>query len=126
MPRTTCAVARHKRKKRLMKKVKGYRGGRSKLFRTAQETYYRALQYAFRDRKAKKRSFRRLWITRLTAALRPYGVSYSQFIGGLSGAKVELNRKMLSEIAIHDPKGFEQIVELVKKHLPANNVKKSA
>lgn len=118
MPRVTCAVARHKRKKRLMKKVKGYRGGRSKLLRTAKESYKRALQYAYRDRKAKKRDFRRLWIIRISAAVKQRGLSYSKFMGALAKAKVELNRKVLSEMAISDPKGFDQVVEIAKQNLP--------
>jgi large subunit ribosomal protein L20 len=101
-----------------MKKVKGYRGGRSKLFRTAQETHYRALQYAFRDRKAKKRDFRKLWITRINAAVRMYGLNYSQFMGAMANANIDINRKVLSEMAIHDPKGFEAIIEIAKQHLP--------
>ena len=119
MPRATCAVARHKRKKRLMKKVKGYRGGRSKLYRTAKETLYRALQYSYNDRKRKKRDFRRLWITRISGAVRAQGLSYSQFIGALNQANIVINRKELSEMAIHDPQGFNGIVEMAKQHLAA-------
>lgn len=117
MPRVTCSVARHKRKKRLMKKVRGYRGGRSKLLRTAKETYYRAQQYAYRDRKKKKGDFRQLWITRISAAVRANGISYSQFIYALKDAGINMNRKLLSELAIHDPQGFVSVVEIAKKHL---------
>lgn len=123
MPRATNGVSKHRRRKRLLKKVKGYRGGRSKLYRTAQETYYRAQQYAFRDRKAKKRTFRSLWITRISAAVRIHGLSYSQFMGALHRADILLNRKQLSEMAIHDPKGFEQIVTIARQNLPANTAK---
>jgi large subunit ribosomal protein L20 len=106
-----------------MKRVEGYRGGRSKLLRTAKETSYRAQRNAFRDRKAKKRIFRSLWITRINAALTPYEMSYSQFMGALKRAKIELNRKMLSEMAIHDPNGFERLVEEARKNLPAHLAK---
>lgn len=117
MPRVTCSVARHKRKKRLMKKVKGYRGGRSKLLRTAKESYYRAQQYAYRDRRKKKSDFRRLWITRISAAVRAHGISYSRFIYALKKAGITMNRKLLSELAIHDPQGFVSVVELAKENL---------
>lgn len=117
MPRATCSVARHKRKKRLMKSVRGYRGGRSRLLRTAKETHFRAGNYAYRDRKAKKRDFRRLWIIRISAAVTERGLNYSQFICALKKANIDLNRKMLSEIAISDPQGFDQIVEIAKKNL---------
>lgn len=119
MPRATCGVARHKRKKRLMKKVKGYRGGRSKLLRTAKESYSRAQNYAYRDRKVKKRDFRKLWIIRINAAARERGISYSQLMHALKKADVTLNRKVLSEMAIADPKGFDQVVEIAKENLKA-------
>ncbi|WP_372366614.1 50S ribosomal protein L20 [Candidatus Uabimicrobium sp. HlEnr_7] len=119
MPRVTCSVARHKRKKRLMKKVKGYRGGRSKLLRTAKESYIRSQNYAYRDRKVKKRDFRKLWIIRINAAVREKGLSYSQFMYALKNANVELNRKVLSEMAINDPKGFDSLIELAKENLKA-------
>ncbi len=117
MPRVTCAVARHKRIKRVLKNAKGYRGGRRR-YRNARETYYRALRFAFAGRKRRKRDFRQLWITRINAALAPYGVTYSQFIGTLNRMQVVLNRKILAEMAIHDPKGFEKLVETVKPNLP--------
>lgn len=121
MPRATFGVARHRRKKRLFKMVKGYRGGRSKLLRTAQETYYRAQAYAFSGRKDKKRVYRSLWITRISAALMPYGLSYSHFMGALIKANVAVNRKVISEMAMHDPKGFESLVELARKNLTAGS-----
>ena len=115
--RTTKGSARTRAKKRLFKRVKGYRGGRSKLLRTAKETVVRAGAYAFRDRRVKKREFRRLWITRLNAAAREHGLRYSEFIHGLTKTGIELDRKSLSEMAISDPDGFAQVVAAVKKEL---------
>ncbi len=117
MPRATYAVARHQRKNRLMKSVKGYRGGRSKLLRTAKETYARALRYAFEGRRDKKGDFRRLWITRITAALRGYDMLYSRFIHALKNLNIQINRKELSEMAIADTQGFAKLVELAKQNL---------
>src|SRR5918995_5233457 len=108
--RTTRGAAGRQAKRRLFKKVKGYRGGRRKLLRTAKETLVRAGAYAFRDRRRRKRDFRRLWIIRINAAVRERGLRYSEFINGLALAKIELDRKSLSEIAIHDPAGFDVIV----------------
>jgi len=116
MPRARTGSARHRRKKRLFQKVKGYRGGRSKLYRQAKEAVVRAGVFAYRDRRARKRDFRSLWITRLTAACRMRGIAYSRFIFGLHEAGVELNRKMLSEIAIHSPTTFDAIVTIAQKH----------
>ena len=106
--------ARHRAKKRLFKEARGNVGGRSKLLRTVKETIVRSRAYAYRDRRVRKRDFRRLWITRITAACRERGTSYSAFILGLKQAKIELNRKMLSEIAIHNPAIFDKIVEMSK------------
>jgi large subunit ribosomal protein L20 len=117
--RTTKGAARNKAKRRLFKKVKGYRGGRGGLFRTAKETLVRAGVFAFRDRRARKREFRKLWIIRINAAVRERGLRYSEFIHGLELAKIELDRKSLSEMAIHDPPGFDSVVERVKKALAA-------
>ena len=117
--RTTKGAARTRAKKRLFKKVKGYRGGRSKLLRTAKETLVRAGAFAFRDRRAKKRNFRRLWIIRINAAVRERGLRYSEFINGLSKANIEMDRKTLSELAIHDPSAFDAVVEKVKEALAA-------
>jgi len=117
MPRVTCAVARHRRIKRVLKNAKGYRGGRRR-YRNARETYYRALRFAFAGRKRRKRDFRQLWITRINAALSSYGVSYSQFIGALHHMQVVLNRKILAEMAINDPKSFAKLVESAKQNLP--------
>jgi len=109
--------ARQKKKKRIFAEAKGNFGGRSKLWRTVQETVIRSRAYAFRDRRVKKRNFRALWITRITAAAGARGLRYSQFIHGLRLANIELNRKMLSELAIHNPEVFDEITEVVKSKL---------
>ncbi|HPD30978.1 MAG TPA: 50S ribosomal protein L20 [Phycisphaerae bacterium] len=114
MPRATCGAARARRKRRLRAATKGYRAARSKLTRTMKNALTRAGQYAFRDRRARKREFRSLWVTRLTAACRARGISYSRFMSGLKKANVILNRKMLSELAIHDQAAFDKIVALAK------------
>ena len=108
------------RKKRLRKLTKGFRLGRHNLYRQARVTLIRARVFAFRDRKAKKRQFRRLWIVRINAACRLRGLRYSEFIHGLQLAHVMLDRKSLSETAIHDPAAFDQLVELVKATLAEN------
>lgn len=114
MVRVRMGVARHGRKRRILKLAKGYRGNRSKCYRTAKETLIRAWRYAFNDRRRRKRDFRALWIVRLSAAVRDRGMSYSRFINAAKKAGIELNRKQLSEIAIHDPKGFDAIFEQAK------------
>ena len=115
--RTRKGAARTKAKRRLFKRTKGYRGGRSNLLRTAKETIIRADVFAYRDRRLRKRDFRRLWITRINAATRQRGLRYSEFICGLGKTGIELNRKMLSEMAIHDPAAFDAVVEQVKEAL---------
>ena len=117
--RTRKGAARTAAKKRLFKKAKGYRGGRKNLLRTVKETLVRAGVYAFRDRKVRKREFRRLWIIRINAACRERGMRYSEFINGLKQAEIELDRKTLSEMAIHDPAGFDKIFEAAKAALSA-------
>ena len=112
--RTTKGAARAKAKRRLFKKVKGYRGGRGGLYRTAKETLVRAGVYAFRDRRVRKREFRKLWIIRINAACRERGLRYSEFINGLNRANIELDRKTLSELAIFDAAAFDAIVEQAK------------
>lgn len=107
--------ARHRAKKRLFKEARGRRGGRSKLLRTVKETTLRARAFAYRDRRVRKRDFRALWITRLSAACRPHGLSYSQFIHGLKISQIGLNRKTLSELAINEPAVFEEIIASVKE-----------
>ena len=106
--------ARRRKKKRLFKEAKGNFGGRSKLWRTVQETILRSRAYAYRDRRVRKRTFRALWITRITAAANARGLRYSEFMHGLKLSGIELNRKMLSELAIHDPDIFDEIVESVR------------
>ena len=106
-----------RRRKKILKLAKGYRGGRSKLFRTAADAVDKALMYAYRDRKARKRDFRKLWITRINAAARMNNLSYSKFIHGLKLADVHLDRKVLAELAISDPSGFAQIANLASEQL---------
>lgn len=115
--RTTNAVPRNRAKKRLFRKVKGFVGGRRKLYRTATETLIRSGVFAFRDRRLRRRDFRSLWIIRINAAVRERGLRYGQFINGLAKAKIELDRKTLSELAIADPAAFDGIVALVKSAL---------
>jgi large subunit ribosomal protein L20 len=112
MPRTTPHVAHKKKVKRILKAAKGYYGKRSKLLSPARDTVVRAGVYAYRDRRARKRDFRSLWITRITAACRMRGLSYSRFMHGLKLAMIILNRKMLSEIAIADPEAFDLLVKM--------------
>lgn len=117
--RTTKGAARRQAKRRLFKKVSGFVGGRSKLYRTAKETLARAGKYAFRDRRVKRRSLRRLWIVRLNAAVRAQGLRYSEFIHGLELAQIELDRKILAEMAVHDAEALVQVVSAVKEALGA-------
>ena len=117
--RTIKGAARTKAKRRLFRKVKGYRGGRNNLLRTAKETLIRAQAYAFRDRRVRKRQFRRLWIIRINAAVSERGMRYSEFMHGLSKAGIELDRKSLSEMAIHDAAAFDTVFDQVKQALAA-------
>jgi large subunit ribosomal protein L20 len=117
MPRTKTNVQRTKRRKKILKQAKGYRGGRHRLYVPAKETLERALQYAYRDRRTKKRQFRRLWITRINAAAREHGLSYSKFIAGLKAAEIEIDRKLLAELAVNDPAGFGKLAETAKSQL---------
>ncbi len=114
MPRVKNSLHSHKRRKRILKEAKGFRGARGRLLRVAQEAVERSLAYAYRDRKVKKREFRSLWINRINAAVRPHGLSYSQFIGQLKTAGVGLDRKSLADLAVHDPEGFRQVIEQVQ------------
>jgi len=116
MPRVKSGVAHHARKKKIMAGAKGARGGRSKLYKAAKETAERALRYAYRDRRRKKGDFRRLWITRINAAARQHDLSYSRLIAGLARAGVEIDRKMLAELAVHDAEAFAKVAELAKSH----------
>jgi large subunit ribosomal protein L20 len=106
-----------RRRKKVLKLAKGYRGGRSKLFRTATDAVDKALMYAYRDRRVRKRNFRRLWIARINAAARMNNISYSKFIRGLKLAGVELDRKVLAELAISDPPGFAKIANLASEQI---------
>ena len=111
-------AARHRRKK-IMKAAKGYVGGRHRLYKSAKETVARALNYAYRDRRVRKRQFRALWIARINAATRAHGLSYSKFTGGLKKAGIQLNRKILAHLAYEDPKAFDAVVAKVKEVLGA-------
>ena len=117
MPRATNGPASRKRRRRTLEQAKGFRGSRSKLFRQATEAVDRAMCMATVHRKTRKRNYRNLWIARISAACAPNEISYSRLINGLSKANIALNRKMLSEIAIHDPAGFSAIVEQAKAGL---------
>ena len=117
MPRSTAGVTAHKRHKKILKLAKGYRGSKSKLFRKANETVMKALYYARRDRRAKKGEFRKLWIARINAAARINGISYSKLINGLNKAGVEVDRKILAELAVNDANAFAKLAELAKSSL---------
>ena len=117
MARVKGAMMTRKRRKKILKLSKGYFGAKSKLFRTANEAVMKSLRYAYIGRKQKTRDFRRLWITRISAATQANGMNYSTFMNGLKKAGVELNRKMLSEMAINDPKSFEALVATAKAAL---------
>src|SRR3990167_3765238 len=114
MPRATNAPASRERRRRVLKRAKGFVGGRGRLYRTAQETVNRAMQYAYRDRRVKKRTFRRLWIARLNAACRKNGISYSQFIRGLKKARIELDRRVLAEVAVRSTETFSKLTGIAK------------
>src|SRR6266567_2829069 len=115
--RSKSGVARNRRKKRIFKRAKGFVGGRRRLLKSAKETLLRAGMFAFRDRRAKKRDCRKLWIVRLSAAAEMRGLRYSRFIYGLRLANIGLDRKSLSEIAIHDPETFDSITTLVRAEI---------
>ena len=115
MVRVRSVLSAHRRKKRVLKKAKGQFGHRSKRFRQAKKSLIKGLTYAFRDRKAKKRSFRRLWTVRINAACRKEGITYSRFIDGLSKADIQVNRKMIAELAVNSPVAFGRLIEVAKK-----------
>jgi large subunit ribosomal protein L20 len=117
MPRAVDGTRRHDRRKKILKQAKGYWGRRSKLFRTAKDAVAKAGLYAYRDRKRRKRDFRRLWITRISAGCRNNGLTYSRFINGLTKADIKVNRKALSNMAIEDSAAFTALVEQAKKAL---------
>ena len=117
MPRAQKGAARRKSRNRVMNQARGYRGSRSRSWERAKQAVTRAGAYSYRDRRARKRDFRRLWITRITAACRQRNLSYSRFMAGIRAAEIQLNRRMLSEIAIHDPAGFDAITEQANQAL---------
>lgn len=112
------------RRRKVLKEAKGYRGSKHRLYKTAQEQLFHSYEYAYRDRKQNKRNFRKLWITRINAACKINGISYSKFINGLNKANIKINRKMLSEMAINDEKEFSNIVKIAKETLDGKKVTK--
>jgi large subunit ribosomal protein L20 len=121
MPRTRKGSARRQAGKRLLKRAKGFYGARGKLHRVAKQSVMKAEQFAYRDRRRKKRDFRRLWITRVSAACRERGLSYSLLVGGLKRAGVQLDRKMLAALALNDPKAFDAVVAEARTALPSGH-----
>ncbi len=117
MPRVKRGPRARRRRKKILRAAKGYVGGRRRLFKNAKETVHRAWQYAYRDRRQRKRDFRRLWITRINAASRQNGLAYSRFIHGLKQADVELDRKVMADMAVFDAAGFAKLVEIAKAEL---------
>ncbi|MGI6491447.1 MAG: 50S ribosomal protein L20 [Peptococcaceae bacterium] len=117
MPRAKSSVVSRNRHRKVLKLAKGYRGSKSKLYRVANQQVMKSLVYAYRDRKVKKRDFRKLWIARINAAARMNGISYSRFMNGLKLAGIDINRKMLSEMAVNDAKAFGQLVDIAKAKL---------
>lgn len=115
MARVKRGVTARKRHKKVLKQAKGYYGAKSKLYRVANQAVMKSLSYAYVGRKQRKRQFRRMWITRINAAARANGMNYSTFINGLKKANIEINRKMLSEMAVNDPEGFAKLVEIAKE-----------
>ena len=119
MPRVKRAVTAHKKRREMLKKAKGYYGNKSRSYKAAKEQVQHSLQYQYRDRRNKKREIRRLWITRINAAVRQHGMSYSQFMNGLNKAGITLDRKVLADIAVHDADGFAALAEKAKGALAA-------
>jgi large subunit ribosomal protein L20 len=117
MARATFAVARHRKKKKYFRAAKGYWGARSKLWRIAKNAVERGWVYSYRDRKQRKRDFRRLWITRINAAAREHDLSYSRFMNGLKLAGIEVNRKVLADLAVRDPQAFAELVRQARSRL---------
>ena len=121
MARATNGPASRARRKRILQRAKGFRGFRSKLFRYAKDAVYKAWQYEYRDRKKRKGQFRRLWTSRISAAVRPLGLTYSRFMEGLKAANIELDRKALSELAIANPEAFKAVFDAAKKAIDAKD-----
>ena len=115
MPRSQNKVASHRRRKKILQRAKGYRAARSKVYTVAKNSVDKALGYAYRDRRAKKRTMRQLWITRINAAARSHGVTYSQLINGLNKNNIDINRKILAELAVNDMNAFAEIVKIAAK-----------
>jgi len=115
MPRSNSSVPRHRRHRKIIKQAKGYYGARSRTFKAAKDAVWKAGTYAYRDRRQRKRQFRRLWITRINAAARLNGMSYSAFISGMKDNGYELNRKVLADLAVHNPETFTEIVKSIQK-----------
>ncbi|MDP2652431.1 MAG: 50S ribosomal protein L20 [Candidatus Omnitrophota bacterium] len=126
MVRVKHAVSTRRRKKRVMKMAKGQFGHRSRRFRQAKKSVVKGLVYAYRDRKAKKRVYRRLWIARINAACRGAGIAYSRFIKGLTAANVEIDRKMLADLAVRSPEGFNKLVQIAKNSVASKPAAKTA
>ncbi len=118
MPRVKRGVTAHARHKKVLKKAKGYQGARSRVFRVAKQAVTKAGQYAYRDRRQRKRQFRALWIARINAGAREFGLSYSRFMDGLKRANIEIDRKVLAELAVNDRQAFGQLVEQARATLP--------
>jgi large subunit ribosomal protein L20 len=116
MARVTTSVARKKRKKKILQQARGQYGARSKLYRTAKNAVERGWAYSYRDRRRRKRDFRRLWIARINAATREHDISYSRFIAGLRNAGVDLNRKVLADLAVREPEAFAELAKIAKEH----------
>jgi len=114
MPRANSTVPRHRRHRKIVKLAKGYYGARKSNYKTAKDAVQKAWQYSYRDRRVNKRNFRRLWIMRINAAVRLHGLSYSKFIYALKNKNIELNRKTLAYMAVHNPEGFEEVVNTIK------------
>ena len=117
MPRVKRGIIKKKKRRRILAKAKGYYAGRSKLYTVAKDAVQKGLVYAYRDRRTRKRNFRSLWIQRINAACRSQGITYSQLIDGLAKSQIELNRKVLADIAVNDPASFSALVEIAKKNI---------
>jgi len=115
MPRANSSVPRHRRHRKMVKQARGYYGARSRTFKAAKDAVWKAGTYAYRDRRQRKRQFRRLWITRINAAARLNGISYSAFIAGMKNSGMEINRKVLADLAVHNPNAFAELAKSIKK-----------
>ncbi len=119
MPRVKRSITAKKKRRKILKMAKGFFGARSRLLRTATEAVNRAMKYAYRDRRVRKREFRKLWIARINAAARSYDISYSRLIDGMNKAHVAIDRKIMADLAVHDPQGFAAVVNIAKGELTA-------